>query len=200
MEEHLTTRQVADALQVSESTVKRWCDSGTIPTIRTQGGHRRIPLDGLVHFLESSNRRIFDPKAIGLTSKRVSKTEATQEGSDEPAGEDSIDEHRIRFRESLLSGDELGARRALVKWYTRRPSIAGLADELVAKTFHHIGELWACEKIDVYQERRGCEICLKLIHELRRLIPEVSGDAPVAIGGAPSQDHYSIPRNSLNWC
>ena len=50
VEDQLTTRQVAEALSVSESSVKRWCDQGAIPTIRTVGGHRRIPLDGLLRF------------------------------------------------------------------------------------------------------------------------------------------------------
>jgi len=35
LDEQLTTKQVADVLRVSESSVKRWCDSGVIPTVRT---------------------------------------------------------------------------------------------------------------------------------------------------------------------
>ncbi len=35
-----------------------------------------------------------------------------------------------------------------------------------------MGDLWECGDLDVYQERRGCEVCNRLIHELRRLLPE----------------------------
>ena len=54
MRELLTPKQVARAINVSESSVKRWCDKGVIPTQYTAGGHRRIPLSGLMEFLRSS--------------------------------------------------------------------------------------------------------------------------------------------------
>jgi len=70
LESSFSPKQVAQALQVSESSVKRWCDRGVIRTDRTHGGHRRIPLEYLMEFLESTNRRIVDPDAIGLRDHR----------------------------------------------------------------------------------------------------------------------------------
>ncbi len=189
MHEHLTTRQVADALKVSESSVKRWCDSGAIPTVRTAGGHRRIPIDGLVQFLESSNRRMFDPQAIGLLSKQLAEGRSEEVDSDQ----NSKDAIQRAFEKSIVDGDEENSRRALMRWYTAEPSFAAMADELIARTFHHIGNRWACDEVEVYQERRGCEICSKLIHELRRLVPDPFGDAPIALGASPTDDRYSLP-------
>lgn len=37
-----STRQAADALELSTSTVQRMCDEGYFPTYRTPGGYRRI--------------------------------------------------------------------------------------------------------------------------------------------------------------
>lgn len=37
-----STRQAADALELSRSTVQRMCDEGYFPTYRTPGGYRRI--------------------------------------------------------------------------------------------------------------------------------------------------------------
>ena len=48
---------------------KRWGCRGDIRTDRTVGGHRRIPLGFLLEFLESTNRRIVDPFAIGLEQR-----------------------------------------------------------------------------------------------------------------------------------
>ncbi len=53
VDELLTTRQVATELQVSESSIKRWCDLGLIPTQRTAGGHRRIGRSALQSFVET---------------------------------------------------------------------------------------------------------------------------------------------------
>ncbi|REJ93532.1 MAG: helix-turn-helix domain-containing protein [Planctomycetota bacterium] len=50
MNDLLTPKQVARAISVSESSIKRWCDRGAIATQYTPGGHRRIPLSGLLEF------------------------------------------------------------------------------------------------------------------------------------------------------
>ena len=49
----LTTSRVAFLLGVHASTVKRWCSSGQLLAVRTQGGHRRIHL---YHVLDHARR------------------------------------------------------------------------------------------------------------------------------------------------
>ena len=66
MHEPLSPKQVARAIQVSESSIKRWCDKGVIPTKYTAGGHRRIPLGGLMDFLRSTKHTIAQPEILGL--------------------------------------------------------------------------------------------------------------------------------------
>ncbi len=39
----LTVRTAADALGVSYSTLKQWIFKGTVRTVRTSGGHHRVP-------------------------------------------------------------------------------------------------------------------------------------------------------------
>ncbi|HQP38007.1 MAG TPA: helix-turn-helix domain-containing protein, partial [Polyangiaceae bacterium] len=40
----MSTGDVAEVLGVSEATVKRWADAGTLSCIRTPGGHRKFRL------------------------------------------------------------------------------------------------------------------------------------------------------------
>lgn len=202
MESSFSPKQVAQALQVSESSVKRWCDRGVIRTDRTLGGHRRIPLEHLMEFLESTNRRLVDPSAIGLSpGKQADRDELAKFSSDRAAGtkvdegsEAAIREH---FQRALLAGDEHQCRKAISAWYTIHGGMASVADELLAPTFHAIGELWECGRADVYQERRGCELCIRLIHELRRLVPEPLSNAPLAMGGTSAGDHYQVANQLI---
>lgn len=41
--EYFTTKEAAEILGVGASTVRRWAAQGKIMTIRTPGGHNRIP-------------------------------------------------------------------------------------------------------------------------------------------------------------
>jgi molybdopterin-binding protein len=41
----LTVRDAADALGVTYSTLKQWIYKGSVRTIRTEGGHHRVPTD-----------------------------------------------------------------------------------------------------------------------------------------------------------
>ena len=66
MRDLLTPKQVARALDVSESSVKRWCDKGAIPTQYTAGGHRRIPLAPLLQLVREGSYQLIHPEALGL--------------------------------------------------------------------------------------------------------------------------------------
>lgn len=188
VEDQLTTRQVADALSVSESSVKRWCDRGAIPTIRTLGGHRRIPLEGLLKFLEETNRQVLVPSKLKEPAEPHSRLVQAPE---------ELEDLLPQFESAVIAGDEVTCRSLLTKYYARHESFAKLADEFIAATFHRIGELWDCGSLEVYQERRGCEVCHRVLHEFRRLVPDAPPNAPVAIGAAPSQDQYTLPSQII---
>lgn len=51
----LTTREVAQRLNVSIRAVQAWTLAGKVPTIRTPGGHRRIPESALQVLLVARN-------------------------------------------------------------------------------------------------------------------------------------------------
>lgn len=200
MQNPLTTRQVAEALQVSESSVKRWCDRGVIPTVRTAGGHRRIPLAGFMRYLEETNQRVVSPVLPGAGATAAAGSLATGGAStgaarDNPQG--SLQDLQIAFREALAQGDEQRCREILISWYGRGESMPGVSDDLIASSFHELGDHWQHGDIEVYQERRGCEICNRLIHELSRMLPAPPPNAPLAIGGTPAGDQYTTPTRLI---
>lgn len=48
----LRTSDVAVLFEVSERTVSEWAKRGQIPSVRTPGGHRRYPADGIRDLLD----------------------------------------------------------------------------------------------------------------------------------------------------
>ncbi len=179
MRDLLTPKQVARALDVSESSIKRWCDKGEIPTQYTAGGHRRIPLPGLIAFLRQRQCALVHPQALGLppTSGQTGRVVARA---------------CQRLTEALMVGDEALCRQIAFDLYLAEHSISVICDDVFAKAFRDIGDRWACGRAEVYEERRGCEISLRVLHELRSLLPEPPADAPRAIGGAASGDQYNL--------
>lgn len=52
----LRTADVALLFEVSERTVSEWAKKGQIPSVRTPGGHRRYPAEGIRWLLDESRR------------------------------------------------------------------------------------------------------------------------------------------------
>ncbi len=189
MEDSFSPKQVAIALRVSESSVKRWCDRGAIGTVKTHGGHRRISFEALMEFLSLTNRQISDPSAIGLGGSQASSFE------DSSTIDRTTNDQLLRqyFEDALIRGDEKECRKILIQWYGVEQSFAQVADELIAPTFRRIGQLWHESAIEIFQERRACEICNRLTNEFRRLIIEPLPTAPRCIGCTSTGDHYCVP-------
>jgi molybdopterin-binding protein len=59
----LTPRQAAERLGISYPAMKHWILAGRIRTVKTPGGHHRVPLESLSEFL---------PNATQTTSARIS--------------------------------------------------------------------------------------------------------------------------------
>lgn len=179
-ERSYSPRTVADALGVSESSLKRWCDQGKLEISKTAGGHRRIPRAAALAFARTHHCDLAKPELLGLPDLKTEKPT-------------SLEEARASFLESVLEGRETACRRILIQLFLDGHSVAALGDHLIAPTFHQVGQLWACSRLDIYQERLGCEICLRLLHELRGMLSSPGVSAPLAIGGTPEGDLYSLP-------
>lgn len=184
MNQFVTPKQVSRAIQVSESSVKRWCDKGVIPSQKTAGGHRRIPLAGLLVFLRESKQPLVSPEVIGLPattgqSHRVINRAAQQ------------------LTEALIRGDDEQCRSITFDLFLAEHSVGTICDHVFAPAFQEIGNRWECNDAEVYQERLGCSIALRVLHELRSLIPESPEKAPIAIGGAVEGDQYHLPTSMV---
>jgi MerR family transcriptional regulator, light-induced transcriptional regulator len=185
MHSHLTPKQVARAVGVSEASLKRWCDKGLIPTVRTAGGHRRLPLADVIAFIRTTGHALVRPEVLGLPAASGH-------------GETVLDRAREQFRATLESGDDESVRRIGFDLYLAGHSALTLCDKVLAHTFHALGERWQHGEIEVYQERRACDICLRFLHELRALLAAPADNAALAIVSTPDGDPYALPGTMVD--
>lgn len=179
-EEFFSPKQVAQAIGVSESSLKRWCDKGLIEVHRTAGGHRRLLLSQVMEFVRERGFNLENPQLLGLP---------TGLGQ----GETSLEKVREPFYQALKQGDELQCRRIVLDLFLAKTSVSTMCDDLIAPSMHTVGAHWECGSIEVYQERRGCEIIEHCLYELRGLLPAPPPNAPRATGGTPTSDPYRLP-------
>jgi MerR family transcriptional regulator, light-induced transcriptional regulator len=139
-----------------------------------------VPLDGVLTFLRESGQELVRPELLGLPS-------TTGKGAL------VFDRAIQQMTDALEMGDEELAFRTVFDLYLAGHSATDVCDRIITAAFQKIGDDWKCEKIDVFQERRGCEICLRLIHSLGMAVKRPPAHAPTAIGGTLSGDHYHIP-------
>jgi excisionase family DNA binding protein len=169
----LSTREMADALGVSESSLKRWVDSGRISASRTEGGHRRIELGEAMRFIRRTGSPVVRPDLLDLPEAAAGTGK--------------------RLVDHLLAGDAASAGGWLVARFLEGATLAELADGPIRSAMYALGELWHHDEGGIFIEHRGTDACLHAIAQLRGMIAKVPDRAPVAIGGAPAGDPYLIP-------
>jgi excisionase family DNA binding protein len=177
----LTTKELADAIGASESSLRRWVDSGDIRMSRTAGGHRRIPLGEAVQFIRKIGATVVRPDLLGLGEPHRSSAHLLGLSDED------------QLFESLRAGDRELARGMLASWYVEGTSLPSLFDGPMRGALHRLGELWKHDERGILIEHRATEICIEAIAAIRNLMPAVDQRAPVALGGAPEGDPYQIP-------
>ncbi len=199
MSDFFSPKDVAIAIGVSESSLKRWVDRGLIRAEKTAGGHRRLSLDSVLNYIRGEGKSLPHPEAIGLPEGIPVHAVSVQNeplytpnhypGMHFPANEEAAN---ADFRRAMVAGDELLARRIILDVFISGMSVAKICDNIITPVFHQIGDLWRCGEIEVFQERRACETCSRVIHELRRAVGPGPQDGPIAIGGTIDGDPYTL--------
>lgn len=164
--------QLARALGLSESTVKRWIDQGRIPAERTPGGHRRIRLSDAAAVFRRGEGRALDPAVLGLVCDGAATAESLQ---------------------LLLCSEtpEL-AERALESAFGAGTPAAELADRWIAPAMEKLGHRWEAGSLAVTGEHRATSVMLRAVHGLLRATPPPPEAAPRAFVAGLSGDPYLL--------
>lgn len=179
MKRLLSPRELADAIGVSESSLKRWADAGRLQVARTEGGHRRISLTEAVRFIRETGAVVVRPDVLGLAGVPANDGRAAAPADD-------------LLYQALVSGDGAAARAIIIGGYLEGTSVATLADGPIRAAMTRLGELWRHDSQGIFLEHRATDLCVQAVAALRGLI-ETPADGVVAVGGAPEADPYLLP-------
>jgi excisionase family DNA binding protein len=178
----LTPKELAQAIGVSESSLKRWADEGMLGCVRTPGGHRRIALAEAINFIRRTNASVVRPDVLGFSD--ISGPLIGGKDADCPGA---------ALYDALYADDHLQARNVLLSAFLQGRSVAALCDGPIRYAITRIGELWEHEENGIIVEHRATDTIVQALHILRMLMPTPVSDASGALGCAPPGDPYLMP-------
>jgi excisionase family DNA binding protein len=117
-----STAEIAAAMGVGESSIKRWIDAGTLAAEKTPGGHRRVALTDFYNFLRATGKKLVAPEAVGLHSGPAFGTKTPMEVC----------------QTSLRTGDAFTFESALRLLRLSEPTVASILDNTVYTAFRAV--------------------------------------------------------------
>lgn len=180
MKHSISTNEAAQAIGVSESSVKRWCDLGILASAKTPGGHRRMPVRDVIRFVRQEERTVAKAELLGLP-----RQSGRRRYTPETAYHDLL--------RGLRTGDESRIRLITFDLFLGGYEISTICDQALVPALAAIGELWHIGKIEVFEEHRSIEICTRLLHDFHCLLPVPATTSPLAIGASLEGDPYTLP-------
>jgi len=175
----ISPRNLAEAIGMSESSLKRWADQGLLKVTKTVGGHRRISVRDAIHFVRDRGIRFLKPTVIGL-----------------PADDLTFNVDDIGLNDALLShlskGEADSVWNLLIGRFLDGSTIAQLGDGAIKSALRELGSQWEHDSNGIFVEHRATDICIQVIQQMK-MIATHSSPKYRATGGAVSSDPYILP-------
>jgi len=184
----LTSKQVARLLGVSEASVKRWADSGILPTEKTVGGHRRFRSQDIALF----RRERFSTSGQQQT---INSPTGSEQNGHSAVSSDADDEGLAsEMFDALVLGRAEDAAAPIVTAYLRGGrSVASLCDSVLAKAMHRIGDLWHQGELTVAKEHLATQAALTALRTLHGVSSTNGAHGLLAICCSTEEDFHELP-------
>ncbi len=180
----LSPKELAEVIEASESSIKRWVDDGVIEAEKTGGGHRRIAIDVAIRFIRERQLNIQRGDLLGMPD------------IDSLLNGETVEHDPVSsLFDYLFTGHAEKVRGLILLLYLRGYALAEICDDIIRAAMEQIGELWKSRDDGVFVEHRATEICAQALHMIQSFVPPKPG-SPMALGGAISGDIYQLPTIS----
>jgi excisionase family DNA binding protein len=181
----LSTADIARLFNVTETTVKRWADEGTLKCQKTPGGHRKFLIRNVVEFAERNN---FEPVGILAFSETDALAPAIQMAVLSRDFGTLVDS----FIHKALSPSKTDLASFLSYLYEHRIHLWEIHDLVLRPAMATIGERWANGELDVSHEHRASYETLDALARLQSQIMIKPALGNVALFACPGEELHEI--------
>jgi MerR family transcriptional regulator, light-induced transcriptional regulator len=170
----LSTADVARLFNVTETTVKRWADDGTLNCQKTPGGHRKFLMKYVVEFAAKHH---FEP--LGALTLTEGDAHASEIASAVLLRDFNV--LRDAFVEKALSPDETDLFRYFSYLYQHHFHLWEIYDLILTPGMREIGERWTRGEIGINHEHRASYEVMDALAKLQAqvLIRERTGHSVI---------------------
>jgi excisionase family DNA binding protein len=188
-----STTELARIWNVSESTVKRWADTGDLVCVKTRGGHRRFTLDEIVRFQRLQG---FDASGT-LTATDDDDPSLGPTDLERALERPNLEALASLLADHALDGDADRVATVMTRAYLRGVSPVDICDLIVTPALHTIGDRWLRGELTVAAEhlasRTIADALTRLQHELIRR-PSIDRTAVI---GCPEAELHEIASRCI---
>jgi methanogenic corrinoid protein MtbC1 len=177
--------------EVSESTIKRWSDSGMIKCRKTVGGHRKFDLDSVLEFENRS----------GLVARAALAERAAEiDGEiEELLGRPDFPELARRYRQAATAGKQHCVSELLMRAYLRGFSLAMISEEIIRPALKEVGDLWRAGVIRVFEEHLATTATTQALSELHNIVEKKHGQDRLALVGCPDGEIHQVAAEVIRY-
>ncbi len=181
----LSTADVARLFNVTETTVKRWANDGTLKCMKTPGGHRKFEMRNVVEFAAEMK---FEPSGALTLSSEDELARTIQVAI--LARDFSV--LREAFLEKALSQDKRDLFVFFSYLYQHRIQSWEIFDLVIAPGMKVIGQRWLEGQLSIEQEHRASYETMDAITKLQTQIHFEPEKGLTVVCACPGEEQHEI--------
>ncbi len=181
----LSTADVARLFNVTETTVKRWANDGTLKCMKTPGGHRKFEMKHVVEFAQTLN---LEP--VGALT--LTKEDALAQTIQIAILSRDFKVLKEAFLEKALSPNKRDLFVYFSYLYQHKIHLWEIFDLIVGPAMHEIGDRWAKGILSIDQEHRASYETLDALAKLQTQIHTRPEKGLRVVCACPGEEQHEI--------
>lgn len=190
----LTSKQAARFLGVSEASIKRWSDSGLLPTQKTAGGHRRFRPEDIS--LMRRGKFSAQPHAGEVVSRKIKKAVASKAGQQKVKVSLSNEQEKALVEDAfeiLTEGRTEEFSSLIANLNLNGLSVSGIADRVLCPAMRRVGDLWCRGEVSIATEHVATRTALQSLERVRAVTAGAENHKFLALCCTAEGDFHELP-------